>query len=323
MVAASARPSGRRRGATVSSIFVAGLDSRGLLIEAPILQREGCAVDQKTSGRELIRDLTGSGARLVVLGPRLEDLPLVDAVKRIRATPQLRAVSILALMPTSESPEIDQTVLGAGANAVLRRPLDRGVLESWLAKLLTVARRVEVRIPVDGQVVGSARQAKGGHFYGVARNLSTHGMLLACPVRLASGHDIELDLRLSEAPMPVRLLGRVVREAPDVRWPYLGYGIEFLSLPQASLSVVEEFVRTGAARFGMPREDGIHSTLRRGLWVYEILQPAPCEDGWQVEIRRAPHDLWQPGKGGPFFVVSAASPTEALLSARAFLADHA
>jgi DNA-binding response OmpR family regulator len=307
----------------VTSIFVAGLDSRGLLIEAPILQREGCAVDQKTSGRELLGDLMGSSARLVVLGPRLDDLPLVDAVRRIRTTSQLRAVSILALIPTRESPEIDQAVLGAGANAVLRRPLDRGLLEGWLAKLLTVARRVEVRIPVDGQVVGSARQASAGHFYGVASNLSTHGLLLACPVRLAAGHDIELDLRLSEAPVPLRLLGRVVRESPDVRWPYLGYGIEFLCVPQTSLSVVEEIVRTGAARFGMPREDGIHSTLRRGLWVYEILQPTPCEDGWQVEIRRAPHDLWQPGSGGPFFVVSAASPTEALLNARDFLSHHA
>jgi hypothetical protein len=197
------------------------------------------------------------------------------------------------------------------------------LLENWLAKLLTVARRVEVRIPVDGQVVGSARQASTGRFYGVARNLSTHGLLLACPVRLTTGHDIELDLRLSEAPVPLRLLGRVVRDAADVRWPYLGYGIEFLCVPQVSLSVVEEIVRTGAARFGIPREDGIHSTLRRGLWVYEILQPAPCEDGWQVEIRRAPHDLWQPGRGGPFFVVSAASPTEALLNARDFLAHHA
>ncbi len=307
----------------MSAIFVAGLDGRGLLIEAPILQREGCVVEQKTSGRELIRDLMGSGARLVVLGPRLEDLVLADAVKRIRTTPRLRAVSILVLMPTSESPAVDRTVLDAGANAVLRRPLDRSLLESWLAKLLTVARRVEVRIPVDGQVVGSARHTSAGHFYGVARDLSTHGLLLACPMRLAMGHDLELDLRLSEAPMPLRLLGRVVRDAPDVRWPYLGYGIEFLSVPQTSLSAVEQIVRTGAARFGIPCEGGIHSTLRRGLWVYEVLQPTPCEDGWQVEIRRAPHDLWQPGNGGPFFVVSANSPTEALLSARSFLARNA
>jgi CheY-like chemotaxis protein len=307
----------------LSGIFVAGLDSRGLLIEAPILQREGCVVEQKNSARELIHDLAGDSTRLVVLGPLLDDLPLAEVVRRIRSAPQLRSVSILALMPTSESPAVDHAVLHAGANAVLRRPLDRTLLEGWLAKLLTVARRVEVRIPVDGQVVGSSRNASAGHFYGVARDLSTHGLLLACPVRLSAGHDLELDMRLSEAPMPLRLLGRVVRDAPDVRWPYLGFGVEFLCVPQASLSVVEEIVRTGAARFGMPREGGIHSTLRRGLWVYEILQPTPCEDGWQVEIRRAPHDLWRPGSGGPFFVVSASSPTEALFSARDFLAQNA
>jgi DNA-binding response OmpR family regulator len=305
------------------AIFVAGLDSRGLLIEAPILQREGCEVEQKLSARELLRDLSAASARLVVLGPRLDDLAIAEVVRRIRVTPELRAVSILALMPTSEAPDVDHAVLKAGANAVLRRPLDRSLLEGWLAKLLTVARRVEVRIPVDGQVVGSPRHAAAAHFYGVARDLSTHGLLLACPLRLSTGHDLELDLRLSEAPLPLRLLGRVVREAPEVRWPYLGYGIEFLCVPQGSLSAVEEIVRTGAAQFGMTQEGGIHSTLRRGLWVYEILHPAPCEDGWQVEIRRAPHDHWRPGNGGPFFVVSAPSPTEALLNARDFLAQHA
>jgi CheY-like chemotaxis protein len=302
---------------------VAGLDSRGLLLEAPLLRREGCVIEECPSGGALLRTLDQGGIQLVVLGPLLDDMKLPEVVARIRDSRERRNVSILCLVPSSEPAVLDEEAFEAGANALLRRPLDRPLLEAWIAKLLTVARRVEVRIPVDGQVVGSPRQVEGGHFYGLARNLSAHGLLLACPVRLSLDQDVEIDLRLSEVPVPLKVLGRIVRSAGDVRWPYLGYGVEFLYVPAPSMGVIDEIVRTGATRLGMPKQGGIHSTLRRGSWIYEILHPAPCEDGWQVEIRRAPLDQWRAGRGGPFFVVAAPSPTEALLRAREFLGRHA
>ncbi len=55
----------------------------------------------------------------------------------------------------SEPIDTEGLVLGAGANAALRRPLDRFVLESWLAKLLAVPERVQTRVPVHVQVVGT------------------------------------------------------------------------------------------------------------------------------------------------------------------------
>ncbi len=307
----------------MAPVLVAGLDSRGLFIEAPLLYREGCVVDERSSGLDILRALTDGETRLVVLGSRLNDLSLAEVVRRIRAAQDLRGVSILALIPAGDPPSVEAEVTLAGANAVLRRPVDRRQLEEWVAKLLTVARRVEVRIPVDGQVVGSPRLAASGHFHGLARNISSHGLLLACPIRLTLKADLELDMRLSDVPAPFKVLGRVVREAGDVHWPYLGYGIEFLYVPTGCQGVIDAVVRSGAVRFGAPQAGGIHSTLRRGPWIYEVLQPVPSVDGWQVEIRRAPQDTWRPGKGGPFFVVAAASPTSALLRAREFLSRHA
>ncbi len=307
----------------MAAVLVAGLDSRGLLLEAPVLQREGCSVEERASAREILREIPNGEARLVVLGPRLDDLPMLELIQRIRSSASLRAVSVLALIPAHEPSRLDREAAESGANAVLRRPLDRTQLEAWIAKLLTVARRVEVRIPVDGQVVGSPRRPPTGHFYGVARNLSEHGLLLACPIRLAQGLDLELSLRLSDTSAHLKLLGRVVREAPDVRWPYLGYGIEFLFAPGAGLSAIEAVVRSGAPGLGPPLEGGIHSTLRKGSWVYEIRQPVPSADGWQVEIRRSPVEAWRPGGAGPFFVVAASSPTAALAQAREFLSRNA
>jgi CheY-like chemotaxis protein len=305
-----------------ATILVAGLDVRGLLLEAPLLRREGYAVEEHDSANGVTEQLLRAQTRLVVIGTHLSDQSPTALVRTIRSFPAMRRTSILCLIPAGEAREIERQLLEVGANAALRRPLDPSVLDGWLAKLLTVAHRVDVRIPVEGQVVGSTRSLPSGHFCATTRNISVHGVLLASPVRLGVGMDLELDFRVSAERMPLHALGRIVRETGDLRWPYLGYGVEFLYIPPSDFSVVERLVERGARLLSSSpgkEKSGIHSTLRRNQWIYEVHEPVPSGDGWQVEIRRSPEDLWRPGQAGPFFVVSAATPIEALLEARRFL----
>src|SRR5262245_47290430 len=307
-------------------IVVAGLDARSLVLEAPVLQREGHAVEKAPSVRGLLTSLAGQGPRLVVLNPRLPDFPLIDAVTRIRSDPDLRQVSILVLLTISDPESADVSVLTAGANAVLRRPLDTTRLEAWISKLLTVPRRVRARVPVQGHVVGSPRAAGGGHFLGLTRDISLHGMLLASPVRLEKGPDLDLEFVLPGQVSRLAALGRVVREAPQVGWPYLGYGIEFLFVPPAHAHAIAAVISDGAPLMlpDTPQDvsGGIHSTIRRELWIYELLDPTAHGDSWQVEIHRAPRDHWRAGAAGPFYVVEGDSPEDALREARAFVQRH-
>jgi hypothetical protein len=217
---------------------------------------------------------------------------------------------------------VEAAALGAGANAILRRPLDGGKLEGWVAKLLEVPRRVDTRVPVQGQVVGTPRLEKTGHFYGLSRNLSVHGMLLASPLRLPREPDLDLEFHLAEAEAPVRALGRVVREAGEVGWPYLGYGVEFLFVPEDCREAIGRLVdRTAApARGGDGVDDkGVLTTVRRGSWIYEIVQPVAYEGGFLAEIRRGPRDGWRPGSAGPYYVVEGGSSESAVRAARAFV----
>src|SRR5260370_30171006 len=177
-------------------ILAAGLDSRSLVLEVPVLLRDGEALEEKASARDLIDDLARGGARLVMLGTLLPDLPLPEVIRRIRALPLTRHVSVLVLLPAGEPAELDEIVSAAGANAVLRRPLEPARLESWIAKLLAVPRRVQTLVPVHGQVVGTPRTSSSGHFYGLSYNLSIHGMLIASPVRLAESPDLGLEFQL-------------------------------------------------------------------------------------------------------------------------------
>jgi len=307
-------------------ILVAGLDSRSLFLEAPFLLREGGAIAEVTSAWDLMERLGRDGGRLVVLGTQLADAPLPEVIRRIRGLPATRHVSVLALIPAGEPEVLDGEAVEAGANGVLRRPLDRTHLEAWLAKLLSVPRRVDARIPVQGHVVGTRRDTTGAHFYGLSRNLSVNGMLLASPVRL-TGQDLDIEFHLPDSGRRVRAIGRVVREAREVAWPYLGYGVEFLFVPPDSLESLVVLVAQGLPPKPLPEPSAeapalIASTVRHSAWVYELLQPLPYPAGYLVEIRRGPREGWRPGTAGPYFVVEGVSPESALKTAREFVARH-
>jgi hypothetical protein len=158
----------------------------------------------------------------------------------------------------------------------------------------------------------------------LSRNLSVHGMLLASPVRI-DAEDLDLEIDLPESEGRVRVLGRIAREAPEVGWPYVGYGIEFLFLPEPAQRVIDRLVRSEAPQ-EPPRSlwapGAIHSTLRRDDWIYEISDPARTESGFLVEIRRGARDGWRPGRASPFYVVEEPSPEGALEVARAFVRTH-
>ena len=54
-----------------SRLLVAGLDARSLVLAAPVLQRDHHVVREKASAADLLEELTGQGAEMVVLGSRL------------------------------------------------------------------------------------------------------------------------------------------------------------------------------------------------------------------------------------------------------------
>ena len=306
-------------------ILAAGVDARELRLEVRFLQREPDLVHEALSARELFDELSRDGARLVVLGPRLPDVPLAETIQKIREGSVSRRVSILVMIPASEPPGTEGVVLGAGANAALRRPLDRFVLESWVSKLVDVPNRVLARIPVHVQVVGSRHGVPGEHFYGLSRNLSVHGMLLASPVRIEA-QDLDLEIDLPEAEGRVRVLGRVAREAPEVGWPYVGYGIEFLFLPEAAQRVIDAHGEArGApasrrAACGRPGRSTPRCAATTGS-TRSPSRPAPTPATWSRSA--APRArAGAPAARAPSTWSSDRSPDAALESARDFVRRH-
>ena len=87
-------------------------------------------------------------------------------------------------------------------------------------------------------------------------------MLLASPLRLADAPDLDLEFVLPGVRARLRALGRVVREAPEVAWPFRGYGVEFLFVPEDSHATIT-LVVSGALRpapldLGLPDQKPRH-----------------------------------------------------------------
>lgn len=306
-----------------ATVLVAGMDAGGLLKDSPVLRRDAHTVEEVPAGRELLPLLAESETRLVLLGPRLPDLALPELLRRIRASALARHVSLLVVLPEEASGEAAGELLAAGANAVLQQPLDPPRFDAWITRLLSVPQRHELRVPVEGHVVGARRDGESGYFTGLTRNMSLNGMLLLSPVPLPPGADLDLEVSLSQALPRFRAVARVVRQAPEVTWPYLGYGVELVFVPPGSHEALQLFLTGGVAL--RPRSDGtspIHSTVKRGEWIYEILTPVPGGQGFQAEIRRAPRESWRPGAAGPYYVVAGPSPEAAVRAARAFVDKH-
>lgn len=306
-----------------ATVLVAGLPVAQVLAESSVLLRDAHTVAEADSARSLLRLLAEGDSRLALLGPELPDLSLPETLRRIRSSPATRRVSLLVLLPGESSSETAGELLQAGANAVLQRPVDALRFDTWLTRLMAVPRRVDVRVPVEGQVVGALRDGAAGYFTGLTRNVSLNGALLASPVSLPLGADLDLEVSLSASLPRFKAVGRVVRQAREVAWPHLGYGVEFVFVPPDAQSALADFLAAGAPAEAHPEgPDTIRSTVRRGEWIYEVLTPQPGPGGWQAEIRRAQRDVWRPGAAGPYYVVDGASADEALKAARVFIERH-
>jgi hypothetical protein len=126
----------------------------------------------------------------------------------------------------------------------------------------------------------------------------------------------------------VRAIGRVVREAKDIAWPYLGYGVEFVFVPPDSLEGLVGLVTSHLPPPPLPPPlvegpaSRIVATVRHSVWIYEIVEPTPYAAGYLVEIRRGPREGWRPGAVGPYFVVEGVSAESAMKAARDFVTRH-
>jgi CheY-like chemotaxis protein len=163
--------------------------------------------------------------------PRAEELIL-----RLRADDATRDLS-LAVFARGEFEPSEVALLEAGANALLRLPVD-AEWDQRLVKLMSVPLRRDARFPVHLRLSDPLRGSAVA--LGLAVNLSLHGMLIEAHAPIAMHDRLAFAFRLrQEDREKISGQGRVVREAGPLQ-----YGVEFERLDHAGAAKIQHFVAT-------------------------------------------------------------------------------
>jgi CheY-like chemotaxis protein len=152
-----------------------------------------------------------------------------EFVRRIREDPATRHAGVVVLVQTIR-PNDEESLRRAGANTVLVGRVDPFLWNKPLGKLLHVAGRREVSIPLRLWVwfrFSPDEQPTRA----LCVNLSVHGMLLEVvePLEAPMGTKLEVEFQLPGRDTVLDVLGEVVREAGSQKGRSR-FGIKFLNL---------------------------------------------------------------------------------------------
>ena len=202
----------RMRGASSSRARRARATARGAL---PAARPRAGARRRAPRGSSSTR-WHARGPSSVVLGPRLPDVPMAEAIGAPRGCGGPAGLDPRA-DPRFRLAATEGVVLGAGANAALRRPLERSSSRAGWPKLLDVRGACSARIPVHVQVWAAARARRRALLRAQPQPRRPRDAL-ASPVRIEA-EDLDLEIDLPEPEGRIRVLARIAREAPEIGWP--------------------------------------------------------------------------------------------------------
>lgn len=114
------------------SLLVVDANLHNLLQLTPLLEQAGLKVTAAEDDREAIELLADEPFALALIDITLPCAECCDTIKRIKQAQPLPVIAIL----TEASPQIEAACRAAGADALIRRPIDRGQLHRLLGQHL-------------------------------------------------------------------------------------------------------------------------------------------------------------------------------------------
>ena len=224
---------------TGKSVLTVALDAETLERIAPILGREGLAVERAQSAQEALTSARSSRHDLVICRYPLPDMKLRDFVAVVRdGSSASRGCSLMMLTIPEMTTEAGQGAAG-GPFMVFSSQEPLGSLGEGAAQLLQVAPRHAPRIRTR---LSASFGADDDPVEGWVVNLSTTGMLVTEIPMLPVGSSCGFDLKL---PGGERIRGRaeVVRHAKPRRERVTGFALRFESFEGDGQNALEAWCR--------------------------------------------------------------------------------
>ena len=166
-------------------------------------------------------------------------LPLMGGAKLcslIRSDAELKSVSIILICGEAEVSLSE--CREAGANVVIRKPVDPGELLWKASELLVVPQRKDMRALLRVSIKGLEGDTP---FFAQAQNISISGMLMETDRALKMGERMTCAFNIGHSEITVSCMVRRIEETMSVKHRY---GVKFMDCDTKSLVIIEHFIKT-------------------------------------------------------------------------------
>ena len=199
-----------------------------------ILKRSSITFFPALSSEEILNLHGVKRADLIITDAALPLMGGAELCSRIRGDAELEYVSIIVVCDETENSV--SPYQEAGANVVIRRPLNPGMLLWQASELLVIPHRKDMRVLLRVTMEGRGGDAS---FFAHSQNISISGLLLETERVLTPGD--QLTCAFNVAHSEVTLTGMVIRVETTAS-KKSRYGVRFLDCDTRSLIIIENFV---------------------------------------------------------------------------------
>lgn len=203
-----------------------------------IFKRESIMLFPAKSSEQMLELHSLQRADLIITDA---SLPLMGGAKLcslLRSDAALKDVSIIVVCDDNE-PTCSQCK-DAGANAVMRKPVDAGELLWKASELLVISQRKDMRVLLRVSIKGVEGSAP---FFAKTVNISISGMQFETDREFKAGDPLTCSFHIGHSEISVKCtVARVFAIAPG----RYRYGVRFVNCDTRSLVIIEQFVKTPA-----------------------------------------------------------------------------
>jgi len=202
-----------------------------------IFKRSGITFFPAGSSDEILSLHGVERADLIITDNALPHLGGAELCSRIRSDAELKYVSIIVICDDTEQSQCPES----GANIVIRRPLDTGVLLWQASKLLVIPTRKDMRVLLRASIKGMEGDSA---FFAQSHNISISGMLLETERVLKPGDRLTCAFNIAHSEVTLTCSVERVETTASKR---NRYGVRFMNCDTKTLIIIENFVRAPQA----------------------------------------------------------------------------
>ena len=202
-----------------------------------IFKRSGITFFPAGSSDEILSLHGVERADLIITDNALPHLGGAELCSRIRSDAELKYVSIIVICDDTEQSQCPES----GANIVIRRPLDTGVLLWQASKLLVIPTRKDMRVLLRASIKGMEGDSA---FFAQSHNISISGMLLETERVLKPGDRLTCAFNVAHSEVTLTCSVERVETTASKR---NRYGVRFMNCDTKTLIIIENFVRAPQA----------------------------------------------------------------------------